>query len=266
MCAMCFVLQTARRKPLPEDQPLVHQADPAARGRTLRTYPDSVMAQCLPSAQELRDAVAGAQALFAAEPTLLELSLPLIVVGDLHGSFADLQAVRSLPFQPGSAAHGVQRFLFLGNYVDWGHFSIPVLFQLLKLKLASRNNVGSGACGMLIQHEPDDHIPLAEKYLATRSQTQKLTIDAFLQVFMLRGNHETLAVNSGRTLGQHSLVHDLRLAYPKEWRDLFKVINVMFDHLPLAALVDKRVLCLHGSLPDKLHKLEEIRQVGALVF
>ena len=77
--------------------------------------------------------------------------------------------------------------------------------------------------------------------------------------FLLRGNHETENVNMiygffdkcKRTFG------------PPNGRRLWSLFNSeIFDNLPIAALVDQRILCVHGGLSPKLVSLEQINKIG----
>lgn len=83
---------------------------------------------------------------FAKEPTLIRLRAPVVIVGDIHGQYYDLLRI----FQ----SQGVppeKTFLFLGDYVDRGKYSIEVMTLLLALKLQYPNNIhllrGNHECG-----------------------------------------------------------------------------------------------------------------------
>ncbi|KAI0858310.1 Serine/threonine-protein phosphatase PP1 [Xylaria cubensis] len=71
--------------------------------------------------------------------------------------------------------------------------------------------------------------------------------------FLLRGSHEIQTVN--RKLGFYA---ECRERYDVSlWRD----INDVFNYLPFAAIVDDKILVVHGGLSPDLNSMEDIRRI-----
>jgi len=78
----------------------------------------------------LLDLIKKASTLFEAEPNLLKLSDPITVVGDIHGQYFDLVKLFEVGGPPGEV-----QYIFLGDYVDRGSFSIEVVAMLYAIKI-----------------------------------------------------------------------------------------------------------------------------------
>lgn len=76
-------------------------------------------------------------------------------------------------------------------------------------------------------------------------------------MFLLRGNHECDYVNRGYGFWDE-LQNRFKLGPALR---LFKMFNELFAYFPLAALVRKRILCMHGGLSPRLNSLDDIRNV-----
>uniref|UniRef100_A0A1I8EEX7 Serine/threonine-protein phosphatase n=1 Tax=Wuchereria bancrofti TaxID=6293 RepID=A0A1I8EEX7_WUCBA len=76
-----------------------------------------------------------ARVLFSSEGALIDVSIPVIVVGDIHGQchlqYVDLQRIFAAVGRPGRT-----RFLFLGDYVDRGPQSLECICSLVAWKIA----------------------------------------------------------------------------------------------------------------------------------
>lgn len=78
----------------------------------------------------IRELVRTAKNLFAAEPNTLKVSLPVTVIGDLHGHILDLfRILGELGFPPD------RKYLFLGDFIDRGDFSTETITIILLLKV-----------------------------------------------------------------------------------------------------------------------------------
>lgn len=64
------------------------------------------------------------------EPNLLKLKDPVTVVGDIHGQFYDFVKMLDVGGDPENT-----KYLFLGDYVDRGSFSVEVVLLVYSIKL-----------------------------------------------------------------------------------------------------------------------------------
>ncbi|KAM3724898.1 Serine/threonine-protein phosphatase PP1-gamma [Dirofilaria immitis] len=143
------------------------------------------------------------------ECSLLEITVPVNICGDIHGQYVDLLRIFQ---QCGRPPH--ERYLFMGDYVDRGPNSLEVICLLLLLKI--------------------------------RFPTK---------IFLLRGNHECSFVN--QTYGFRDELNDRF----NDDNALWNKFQDLFNWLPFAAYVSKRILCMHGGLSPKMTNLDILRNL-----
>jgi hypothetical protein len=92
------------------------------------------------------------------------------------------------------------------------------------------------------------------------------------QVHLIRGNHEDKWINEGLLNIVHSNLFFNSFGFfdecanrlgedPSEADSVFARINKLFEYLPLAAIVENKILCLHGGIGSKLNYVEEIENI-----
>lgn len=162
---------------------------------------------------------------FDEEQRCLFLQSPVYVIGDIHGNIEDLHFFSDNLWKMGMDLTAGQ-FLFLGDYVDRGMSGLECVAYLFGLKV------------------------LFPK-----------------KIHLLRGNHETRDVN-----GWEDHYKDKSFLYQCKERfgailgeQVWEEVNSAFDHLPLSAVIDRDIFCVHGGIPRPLKQHEsEIHAVLAL--
>lgn len=148
------------------------------------------------------------------EPRVVYLQSPAYIFGDIHGNLEDLHFFSDNIWRLGMSLTA-GNFLFLGDYVDRGMSCLEVTAYLLAMKLQ-------------LPHK----------------------------VYLLRGNHETRDVNGWEEhYGERSFIYQCRSRFGDDigYR-IWEACNQVFDRLPLSAIVDQDIFCVHGGIPRPVAK------------
>ena len=100
-------------------------------------------------------------------------------------------------------------------------------------------------------------LPLSQDYVDRGKQSIE-TISLLLaykiqypeNFFILRGNHESAGIN--RIYGFYD---ECKRRYSIK---LWKIFSDVFNCLPVSALIDEKILCMHGGLSPELQDLQQI--------
>jgi serine/threonine-protein phosphatase PP1 catalytic subunit len=75
--------------------------------------------------------------------------------------------------------------------------------------------------------------------------------------FLLRGNHESEIVN--RLYGFYDECKFIIIIGRRRYNiKLFKLFTVMFNWMPVAAIIDNKIFCVHGGISPDLVTIENI--------
>ena len=108
-------------------------------GRSYEAFVRDVLRGSLPSEEDFSRVLRTGAELLRSEPVVKELNVreSLTIVGDLHGSLGDLNAVMGLHGRPSTKS----RIIFNGDFVDRGPDGVEVLAAVLGMKLAFPRHV-----------------------------------------------------------------------------------------------------------------------------
>ncbi|KAK1941611.1 Serine/threonine-protein phosphatase BSU1 [Phytophthora citrophthora] len=147
----------------------------------------------------------------------------MYVFGDIHGNWADLNFFARNIWHLGLELTAGS-LLFLGDYVDRGSSSLECTAYLFAHKLLYPG-----------------------------------------KVFLLRGNHETRAVNGLEAhYGSGCLLAQCKTRFgASEGGVVWHQLNNAFDRLPVAAVIDNDVFCVHGGIPRPVNESEDLLETIA---
>jgi serine/threonine-protein phosphatase 2A catalytic subunit len=169
----------------------------------------SSLMECKPLPEnEIKVLCDKAKEILAAESSVQPVRCPVTVCGDIHGQFHDLMEL----FRIGGYLPDTN-YLFMGDYVDRGYYSVESVTLLVCLKVRFRD-----------------------------------------RITLTRGNHESRQITQ-----VYGFYDECMRKYGSA--AVWKYFTDLFDYLPLTALVEGKIFCLHGGLSPSLETLDHIRQL-----
>jgi serine/threonine-protein phosphatase 4 catalytic subunit len=157
---------------------------------------------------EVKDLCHRAMEILMEESNVQRVDAPVTICGDIHGQFYDLKEL----FKVGDDCPDTN-YLFLGDFVDRGYYSVETFLLLLALKV----------------RYPD-------------------------RITLIRGNHESRQITQVYGFYDECLK---KYGSVNVWRYCTEI----FDYLSLSALIEDRVLCVHGGLSPNITMLDQIRKI-----
>ncbi|KAK8797073.1 hypothetical protein WA158_004283 [Blastocystis sp. Blastoise] len=148
------------------------------------------------------------------EPRVLRLKSPIYIFGDFHGNMSDLMSFAKVLWPLGMhLTPGC--FLFLGDYVDRGPYSLEVLTYLFAQKIL-----------------------LPEKVFLLRGNHELKAVNGWESFYGTKCFLGQLKQRFGAVTGKL----------------MWNAANSVFDCLPFAAVVDDVIFCVHGGIPRPINE------------
>lgn len=137
------------------------------------------------------------------ESNVQPVRTPVTICGDIHGQFFDLKEL----FKIGGELPD-NNYLFMGDYVDRGYYSVETVSYLVTLKVRYPN-----------------------------------------RITILRGNHESKQITQ-----VYGFYDECLRKYGNA--NVWQYFTSLFDYLPLTAVVEGNIFCLHGGLSPSIDTLD----------
>ncbi|KAI8321218.1 Metallo-dependent phosphatase [Martensiomyces pterosporus] len=160
------------------------------------------------SENEVKELCNKAREIFIEESNVQRVDAPVTICGDIHGQFYDLQEL----FTVGGECPDTN-YLFMGDFVDRGFYSVETFLLLLALKV----------------RYPD-------------------------RISLLRGNHESRQITQVYGFYDECM---RKYGSANVWRNCCEV----FDYMSLVAIIDDKILCVHGGLSPVINTVDQIRTI-----
>ena len=156
------------------------------------------------------------------QPMMVEVEVPIKIFGDIHGQYSDLM-----------------RFFDL-----WGAPVNPEVDPSMEVE----DNYSYLFLG--------DYVDRGHHSLETICLLMALKLRFPNKIYLLRGNHEDRWIN--QNFGFYDECEQRLSENPDLAESVFNRINNLFEYFPLAGLIEKTILCLHGGIGSSLEKIEQI--------
>jgi protein phosphatase len=156
------------------------------------------------------------------QPTVLRCKPPIKVFGDIHGQFQDLMRFFDLWRAPTDIGHG-------GDIESYDYLFLG------------------------------DFVDRGSASLETVCLLMALKVKFPNSIHLIRGNHEDKWINNVFGFAEECserLGEDV-----DDPRSVFNAINNMFEWLPLAAIIQDEIICLHGGIGASLDTVKDIEEL-----
>lgn len=154
---------------------------------------------------ECKELTTKAKEVLSNEKNVQPVRCPVTICGDIHGQYSDLLELFRIGGKPPET-----NYLFMGDYVDRGYYSVRTVTLLMALKVRFKD-----------------------------------------RITMTRGNHESRQITQ-----VYGFYDECLRIYGNA--NVWKYFTDLFDYLPLTALVEKQIFCLHGGLSPSIDTLNNI--------
>ena len=163
------------------------------------------------------------QLVLQSQPSLVNIRTPVKIFGNLHGNFCDL--MRFFDFWKAPAENS------LGGDID----SFAYVFM-------------------------GNYVDRGSRCLETVCLLMSLKLKYPDQIYLLRGNHEDRSINAVYGFGEEckARLHE-DISDPES---VYQTINNAFGWLPLAVVIENKILCIHAGIGPNIKKLDDLLKIA----